>query len=150
MADEPIFERRLDLAASLDSIAAAQEEIEAAADGIIDGKAVFRLTMSVEELMTNVVRHGCQQGPIGVLILVTSQAFSVELSDGGPAYDPFSETPAPALDAALEDRPIGGLGVHLVRNMVDGVEYRRIDGQNVTRLTMLRTKPAADGEDACR
>ena len=145
MAGAPLLERRLDLAATLDSIAIVQEEIEAAADGILDKGKIFRLNMSVEELVTNIVHHGGTQERIGVTILVTAQSFSVDLYDKGPAFDPFGQAPAPMLDAALEDRPIGGLGIHLVRKMVDRADHKRVGEHNHTRLTMLRTGAAADG-----
>ncbi len=61
------------------------------------------------------------------------------LEDDGPAFDPLA-APMPDLDAPIEDRPIGGLGIHLLREMMDELEYTRLDSRN--RLT-LRKRIAA-------
>jgi anti-sigma regulatory factor (Ser/Thr protein kinase) len=61
------------------------------------------------------------------------------LEDDGPAFDPLT-APMPDIDAALEDRPIGGLGIYLLREMMDALEYVRVEGRN--RLT-LRKRLAA-------
>ena len=49
---------------------------------------------------------------------------SIEIVDDGPRFDPLEDAPLPDPDAPLEDRPVGGLGVHLVRTMMDEMTYR--------------------------
>ena len=59
----------------------------------------------------------------------------VEIVDSGRAFDPTSLV-SPDTAAGLEERPIGGLGIHLVRTMVDGMEYRREGSRNLLNLIM--------------
>ncbi|HEX4193960.1 MAG TPA: ATP-binding protein, partial [Stellaceae bacterium] len=66
-----------------------------------------------------------------------------ELSDDGRAFDPLN-APPPDLDSAIEDRRIGGLGVHLVKTMMDDVTYAYRDGRN---HVTLRKKIADDTDD---
>jgi polar amino acid transport system permease protein len=146
MAADTILERRFDLPVSLDAIAPIQAAIETAADDILDAGAVFKLTMSVEELVTNVVMHGAVPGStMGVAILVDPRCISVELSDAGPAFDPFREALPPALDQPVETRAVGGLGIHLVGKLVDRAYYHRVGERNLVRLVMLRPGAATDG-----
>ena len=65
---------------------------------------------------------------------------AAELVDNGRPFDP-SAAPYPNLTGSLEDRDAGGLGIHLIRNMVDRVEYRREDGQNRLRIETARAEP---------
>ena len=120
----------------LESIAIIQAAIENAAESLLDKRRLFQLTMAVEELMTNIVRHSGTSEPVDVSINQDQQTFSVRLTDKGPAFDPFRQAPKPALEAGLEERPIGGLGVHLVQKMLDKVEYRRQGEQNLVTLTV--------------
>ncbi|MFA7429141.1 MAG: ATP-binding protein [Rhodospirillaceae bacterium] len=134
--------RRLDLPAALPGVAAVQalvEEVCEAAD--VPPGRTFKLSMAVEELLTNVVNHGAPQAggrPVrmGATVQRTADAVIVALEDDAPAFDPFTEAATAVLDADVEDRPIGGLGVYLVRTMVDEVSYAREDGRNVVTLTM--------------
>ncbi len=57
------------------------------------------------------------------------------LEDDGLAFDPLA-APMPDTDAALEDRPIGGLGIYLLREMMDELEYVQVEGRN--RLTLRK------------
>lgn len=148
MAADIVLERRFDVPVSLDSIAIVQAAIEEAAEEVLAPGGVFKLNMSVEELMTNVVMHGDGPDPqasIGVVILVDPRCVSIELSDAGPAFDPFREAPKPSLDASVEERKVGGLGIHLVGKLVDRAYYNRSGGRNVVRLVMLRPGATTDG-----
>lgn len=130
------LKQRFEVEPLLDSIAIIQTAIDRAATGVLDKRRLFQLNMAVEELMTNVVRHSGTSAAVEVLIQQQPDAFHVELADQGPPFDPFSQAPKPALEAGLEERPIGGLGVHLVQKMLDKVEYRREGGRNLVTLTM--------------
>ena len=96
----------------------------------------FDLNLVLEELFTNSVNHGgCagMQDAIEIRLRLEGDAVRVEFADRGRPFNP-SEAPVPDLEAALEDRSLGGLGVHLVRQIVRGLEYRRAGGWN--RVTM--------------
>ena len=65
-----------------------------------------------------------------------------ELVDAGRAFDPFAQAKEPDLEADLDDRPIGGLGVHFVRTLIERTNYQRSGNHNVIRLAKSL---AADG-----
>jgi len=123
--------------AALAEIPVLAERIEAFCDSHDIGPGVAHaINLSLDELLTNIVSYGFDD-PAGHTIDVrlekAADAVTVVLSDDARPFDPFS-APDPDTDAALEDRPIGGLGVFLVRELMDGVEYRRVDGRNVVTL----------------
>lgn len=130
------FQQKIEAEPRLESIATIQAAIENAAENKLDMQRLFQLNMAVEELITNIVRHGGASEPISVVIRKDPGEFSIELSDQGIPFDPFTQAPKPDLEATLTDRPIGGLGIHLVRKMLDRVAYRREGGRNVVTLAV--------------
>lgn len=97
----------------------------------ISARIVHRFSLSLDEVLTNIISHGLTQGrhEIAVSIALEDGNLVAHVSDDGPAFDPLS-APAPDVHAPLEERKIGGLGIHLLRTLMDGVEYRRADGCN--------------------
>ncbi|MCH8474401.1 MAG: ATP-binding protein [Opitutales bacterium] len=94
------------------------------------------LNLALDELFTNIVQHGYPPGKEGRIFLqLRKNENSVEalLQDQAPAYNPF-EAPDPDLESPIESRPIGGLGVHLVKELMDHWEYRRDSDQNTIIL----------------
>ena len=88
---------------------------------------LFQLRLVLEEIMMNVISHGSGDGRLARVVVNLRQdggVLRLELSDDGIAFDPLS-LPPPDLSLDIEDRPIGGLGVHLIRTMMDSVSYRR-------------------------
>ena len=102
-------------------------------------KLLFRVNLVLEELSLNVMTHGRQAGARALEVIVTSDADTVtmELIDDGSRFDPLQDAPIPDPEASLDERPVGGLGVHLVREMMDEVSYRYEDGKN--HLTLVTT-----------
>lgn len=146
MNDATLHERRFTVGVSPEDIVAVQAALAEAVAGRLPAAALFRLSMAIEELITNVEEHG--GGPetaVAVAILVGPAQVTVELRDGGPAFDPFDRAPPASLDLPLEDRPIGGLGLHLIRKMVDSAIYRREGEENVVRLEMRSTMDGSQG-----
>lgn len=100
----------------------------------------FSLQLCVEELVLNVVNHGFDDpGEHDILVDLhfreDGRTLTVQITDDGRAFDPVSDAPAPNLGASLEDRPLGGLGLHLVRTLMDDISYRREGGRNCLSLT---------------
>jgi serine/threonine-protein kinase RsbW len=100
--------------------------------------AVHRLGLVVEELAANVAMHAAK-GTDGATLLAVrlareADAVRVVIEDDGRAYDPLARA-APDTGARLEDRAIGGLGVHLTRALSRSLAYRREGGRN--RVTAL-------------
>jgi serine/threonine-protein kinase RsbW len=97
----------------------------------ISGKIIYRFNLSLDEVLTNIISHGLTQGrhEIAVSVALQDGHLVADVSDDGPAFDPLS-APAPDIRAPIEERKIGGLGIHLLRTLMDAVEYRRADGRN--------------------
>jgi anti-sigma regulatory factor (Ser/Thr protein kinase) len=97
---------------------------------------VFALDLCLEELVTNVIFYGYEdqnQHSIDVSLNLVDGSLILQIIDDGKEFDP-THLPEPNLDIPLEERKIGGLGVHLVRNYVDSMEYKREDGQNILTI----------------
>ncbi len=96
----------------------------------------FQVRLALEEFVSNIVQYGYDREHNGgrreIEISMSSEAGSltIEITDGGRRFNPLTDSPAPELDAALEDRPVGGLGVHLARSVMDTMRYRRSNDKN--------------------
>jgi anti-sigma regulatory factor (Ser/Thr protein kinase) len=104
----------------------------AAACGIASPE-IDKLDLVMEEILMNVARYAYapETGIAEVTRWQTSPGrLRVEISDEGRPFDPLAADP-PDLSRGLLERPIGGLGVFLVRTLVDSMAYRREDGRNV-------------------
>lgn len=102
-------------------------------------KLAFNFNLALDELLTNVISYAFEPGTaheIAVRLAVAGGQVTAELEDDGPAFDPLTQAPAPVLDGDLDDRPVGGLGIHFVKTMMDSVRYERRDGRN--RLTLSK------------
>jgi anti-sigma regulatory factor (Ser/Thr protein kinase) len=100
--------------------------------------ATLRLRLVADELLSNVIRYGFPNGGehvIQVGFAVVDQKILMTITDDGIPFNPFNR-PVPDVDAGLEDRNVGGLGIHLVRNVMDKVAYERVAGHN--QVTMLK------------
>lgn len=101
-------------------------------------KVAHRLAVVLEELAANVAMHGSTgEGAASFVAVAVRQqdgALVATIEDDGRAFDPLAQD-APDTAAALEDRDVGGLGVHFVRQMTQLLEYRRDAGRN--RLTAV-------------
>ena len=96
----------------------------------------FVLDLSLEELITNVIKYGHEDSAehyVQVDLSLQDGLLILEITDDGRPFDP-TKIPEPDLDVPLEERQIGGLGIHLVRNYVDSMSYKREGNQNVTTL----------------
>jgi serine/threonine-protein kinase RsbW len=103
------------------------------------------VTLCLEEVLSNVIRHGCLPGErceIEVRYRTLDGGIEVEVRDNAPAFDPLS-LPPPDLTAPLEQRKAGGLGVFLVRKMMDEVRYEYRNGRNQLLFRKYWQTPAA-------
>ncbi len=94
------------------------------------------LQVVLDELLANIVTHGltgCAGGEATIDVVLSAEALVVTLADNGPPFDPLGRA-APDTTLPVADRQIGGLGVHLARQMMDEVRYDRRDDRNVTVL----------------
>jgi anti-sigma regulatory factor (Ser/Thr protein kinase) len=94
------------------------------------------LTVALDELLANALSHGCagrEPCSVTVEVKLDNERVTVVVTDDGPAFDPF-ERDAPDTTLSVEERPIGGLGIHLVGRLVDKASYERREGHNVVEL----------------
>ena len=99
----------------------------------------MRLDLVVEELFVNFVRHGLAgNGRFRLSVDCDESCLHLTLEDNGQPFNPL-EAAVPDTTAPLENRQVGQLGLHLVREMTSERSYERASGWNVIRLAMPRT-----------
>jgi len=114
----------------------------------IDETTALRLQLILEELITNALTHGRTEDVaprVEINLWRDDSLLKIEVADNGRAYDPLMHPP-PDLDSPLEERPIGGLGIHLMREYTESAEYQRYEGRNVLRLAMQAARPPVSPE----
>ena len=102
---------------------------------------IYQVNLVLEELTVNIVNYGCESDrshEIMVTLAWDSGILTVEIMDDGRAFNPLRDAPKPDLESEIEDRPIGGLGIHLVRSIMDELHYRREQDKN--HLTMIKRR----------
>lgn len=100
--------------------------------------AIYAINLALEEVLTNTISYGYDDGAAHEIVVefnLQENELTVTLTDDARPFDPL-QAPAPDVNAALEDRPIGGLGIHLVKTMMDGMRYRREQEKNI--LTLIK------------
>jgi len=130
----------LEVGNDLKSLAAAAARVQAFGEQHrIESALLGKVNLCIEELLANIIHYGAKEKASALPILVNLELLprrlQVELVDSGSALDPFTDAPSPDLDSDLEERPIGGLGVHLVKVSADRYEYHRESAQNRVVLT---------------
>jgi serine/threonine-protein kinase RsbW len=106
----------------------------------LDERTVYLLNLACDELVTNIMMHGYDSEstgscPITLDVKYADGKLVLRLADEGRAFDPLSR-PAPDVTLDVEERGIGGLGIHFVRQVMDDVSYERVGERNV--LTMRK------------
>jgi len=129
--------RTLELPSRPEAVAPTLDRLEA---GLVEAGITHELALEFrllgEEAITNVVKYANAEA-IEVAFEVSARTVVLELRDDGRKFDPVS-TVTPDLDASVEDRPLGGLGIHLIRTLTDEVSYERSEDWNILRLTKKR------------
>jgi serine/threonine-protein kinase RsbW len=124
--------------ASLDSIPRIREHVETAAEELgIDKKTASQLGLAIEEITVNIVKYAYNDNSgehIEIAIEKGSLQVAVYITDHGVPFNP-TKTLKPDTQSPLLDRQVGGLGLFLVRNLVDDINYERIGSQNHLVIT---------------
>lgn len=120
---------------NLEALAQVRDFVKRAAQKAdLDKQTVYRLVLAVDEMVANIVIHGYQEVGLSGDVSVTSQiangALSVTLDDTALQYNPLERLDPVDLEAPLEERQIGGLGVFLAKRGVDQLSYEYVNGHN--------------------
>ena len=104
----------------------------------VDAATSTKLNIAVEEAVVNVISYAYpadSPGEVRIDAAIADHSLVLTVTDSGLPFDPTAVAPADTtLDA--DERPIGGLGIHLIRRYTDSISYERRDGQNI--LTMVK------------
>lgn len=127
-------------AAELESLSVFREFIsDCCAKFKVPDDAVFDLKLAVDEACTNVIEHGYKGMDPGSIILsfrIESDRVLVQITDFGHVFEPAS-APKPDLEASLMERPIGGLGLYLIYQTMDNIDYESSEDGNTLTFTKL-------------
>lgn len=99
-----------------------------------------RMQLAAEELLVNAFTHAyagkAGQAEVDCYLeqLNGQEMLCVSVKDWGPPFDPFADAPTPDLELGVDERPIGGLGIHLIKTLTTRCAYRRQDGANIVKL----------------
>ena len=107
----------------------------------VSDQARFQLQLCLEEMVLNVINYGFDdEGEHEIHVdfefQIDSRTITVNILDDGRKFNPLVEVPVPDINAKIEDRTVGGLGVHFVRTFMDGASYHHESGTN--RLTLTK------------
>ncbi len=114
-------------------------------DGILEEaecsiKSQMRLDVAVEEIYVNIAHYAYAPGtgPAIVQMNISGDPKTAVITfiDAGTPYDPLAR-PDPDITLAAEDRPIGGLGIYMVKKSMDGIEYKYEDGKNILTIRKI-------------
>ncbi len=92
----------------------------------------FAVNLALEEIVTNIITHGYKGSAdqsISIDLTVSPVEVRGRIEDSAQAFDPLVQPP-PDVNTPLALRQVGGLGIHLSKKFLDGLEYSRIDGKN--------------------
>ncbi len=112
----------------------------AAADAGFETKDLNTLDLVIEEIVVNIATYAYDQPESGYAELACEvegpRRLALEISDEGQAFNPLAVQP-PDLTRGLGDRPVGGLGIFLVKSIAKSIAYRRDHGRNVLSCTLV-------------
>ncbi len=132
---------------SLDAVGEVKEYIKEVISRFpFDDRKIFNILLAVEEIVVNVIKHAkVTQPEITVEVDTPSKnVLKVKIMDYGVPFNPLDMDEKPNINDSIPERKIGGLGLFLVKKMVDDMEYERLGDRNCTSL-IFKVK---GGEDA--
>ena len=132
-AELTVIELRNDLA-ELAKVTEALDQLGARYD--LSSRTVSEVNLALEEIVTNIISYGFE-GPgdhrIRICLSMEDSQLTSQVEDNGRPFDPL-QAPEPDITAPLEDRDPGGLGILLVRKLMDDVSYSRNGDRNILRM----------------
>lgn len=141
--EEPVLDETLTLKNDVRQVKQLNEFIKSVAEQLgMDASLAKKLRLAVEEAVVNVIDYAYPpgtEGDITVRAMANNQRLKLIISDEGTPFDPTEKALADTTLSA-EERPVGGLGILLVRKLMDSINYEYIDGKNVLTLRKNLTK----------
>lgn len=127
--------------ATIDGLAKAMATLEESLDGAgCPMSAKTKLMVAMDEVASNIVHYsGAPDFDVEIDFPENPDAVRISFSDAGKAFNPLTEASAADMTAKLEDRQIGGLGMFMVKKMMDNVEYVHENGRNILTISKLRS-----------
>ena len=100
----------------------------------------FRVNLVLEEFGINVINYAHDEGDhdFEITLLSEPETLTIEITDDGVPFNPLEGELEPDMAASIDERPIGGLGLHLVRTMTEEMRYEREDSRNHSTLVMRK------------
>lgn len=114
---------------------------EVASRGGFDGKEVYSIQLAADEAASNIIEHAYADMPDGEIEIsceIKNRVLTITMRDHGRTFDPSTVQP-PNIKADLSKRKIGGLGIYLMRKLMDDVRYESIPGKG-NLLTLQKRK----------
>jgi len=129
---------KLDIPVQISALSDVTTKVEEFCDAAdIPMASAFKVNLVIQELVTNSLNHGDfgdRKPEISLSINCDGRQVEMLFEDNAAPFDPFTETPAPDLNSDIGERPIGGLGIHLIRTFSDQSSHEHVDGKNRIRL----------------
>ncbi len=103
----------------------------------VPDKSCYMLQVALEELVLNAIKYGgckSKEGAIRLEMRRENDEVRIVFSDNGISFNPL-EVPPPELTGSIGERPLGGLGIHLVRSFMASIRYERREGRNYLYLS---------------
>lgn len=130
--------------AKYESLDAMREFVcQAAEDAHMSESDSYKVQLAVDEACSNIIEHACDgenEEDIEITCVELDDQMKIMIRDHGEPFDPDT-VPVPDLDADLEDRPIGGLGIFLMKRLMDEIRYEVLgEAGNVLTLVKYRTR----------
>lgn len=105
----------------------------------LPAKQVSKMSIAMDEIVGNIIQYALDNPDTGQKIDVRIQSdgahLEVTIWDPGPPFDPL-QVAEPDTSLALEEREIGGIGIHMARRLMDDIAYQRVLDKNVLTLTI--------------
>ena len=130
-------ELRVSLSPRLSAVRSLAQMVEEFGDANkLPEQQIYMINLALDELITNTVSYGLRgvsRPTIEIALQVSENTLVLTMEDNGQPFDPTRDT-NPDLSSAVDERPVGGLGLHLIKTFADRVDYEYSDGKN--RLVM--------------
>jgi len=113
---------------------------ELAEEKNLSPKFVFEINVALDEIITNIISYAYNdkaEHKILVKIFFLEDGLKIQIEDEGIAFNPM-ERAEPDITKSVMERPIGGLGIHMVRKLVDELKYKRENNKNI--LTLIKNR----------